>query len=48
MILVDTSVWVDYVRGQSTPLDHALGDAQIVMHRDLHEQAERFGAAYRP
>ena len=32
MILVDTSVWVDHIRGRTTPLDDLLGDAQIAMH----------------
>lgn len=32
MILVDTSVWVDHIRGRATQLDEILGEGRIVMH----------------
>jgi predicted nucleic acid-binding protein len=32
MILVDTSIWVDHIRGRTTPLDDVLGHVAIVLH----------------
>jgi predicted nucleic acid-binding protein len=32
MILVDTSVWIDHVRGLATPLETLLGKGRIVLH----------------
>lgn len=32
MIIVDTSIWVDQIRGFETPLDALLGETEIVIH----------------
>jgi predicted nucleic acid-binding protein len=32
MIIVDTSVWIDQIRGLPTPLDELLGTGQIALH----------------
>lgn len=32
MIIVDTSIWVDFIRGQPTSLERLLGEARIVLH----------------
>jgi predicted nucleic acid-binding protein len=32
VIIVDTSVWVDHIRGRSTPLEDILGQSRIALH----------------
>lgn len=32
MIIVDTSVWVDHLRGIATPLDNILGSGEEMLH----------------
>ncbi|MEO7635159.1 MAG: VapC toxin family PIN domain ribonuclease [Sphingomicrobium sp.] len=32
MIIVNTSIWVEYFRGKDTPLDALIGDAPILLH----------------
>jgi predicted nucleic acid-binding protein len=32
MIVVDTSVWIDHLRGLPNPLDRLLGQGRIVLH----------------
>jgi predicted nucleic acid-binding protein len=32
VILVDTSVWVDHIRGRTTPLEDLLGQSRIALH----------------
>lgn len=32
MILVDTSVWVEHIRGKSTPIEDLLGQSRIALH----------------
>ena len=32
MIIVDTSVWVEHIRGRSTPLEPVLGAGEIAIH----------------
>lgn len=32
MIIVDTSTWVDHIRGLSTPLEDLLGEGRIALH----------------
>ena len=32
MIIVDTSCWIDHMRGRPTPLDEVLGQGRVAMH----------------
>lgn len=32
MIIVDTSTWIDHIRGLSTPLEDLLGQGRIALH----------------
>ena len=32
MIIVDTSSWIDHMRGRPTPLDEVLGQGRVAMH----------------
>ena len=32
MIIVDTSIWVEHIRGRDTPLDGLLGTVPVVLH----------------
>lgn len=36
MIVVDTSIWVEHIRGKDTPLDGLLGSARVFLHPFVH------------
>ena len=36
MIIVDTSIWVDHIRGKDTPLIDLLGAAPVLLHPFVH------------
>ena len=36
MIVVDTSVWVEHIRGRDTPLDRLLVESSVLMHPFVH------------